>query len=84
MNKLALLCVLSVVFLLGCKEEERLEVHCGLYIAESVTTPVALDFTKSGQKTAEHIDRLPFGAKDGLRIEWRLKKKLRSWNSIIF
>lgn len=33
-----------------------------------------IDFTNSGQKTTEHLDKLPFGGKEGFSIEWRLKK----------
>ncbi|OOG76769.1 hypothetical protein [Algoriphagus sp. A40] len=74
MRKIATLFVPILIFLNGCKEEERPNVPYGLYLAESVTTPIPLDFTNSGQQTTEHIDRMPFGGKDGYRINWRLNK----------
>lgn len=54
MRKIAILYVLSLNFLIGCKEDEKPDGPFGVYVVESITTSIPVDFTNSDQQSTEH------------------------------
>lgn len=74
MRKIVIPFFLVCSFLTGCKEEEKPDVRYGVYLAESVTTLIPIDFTNSGQQTIEHIDNISTCGGSDFSIYWRLNK----------
>lgn len=75
MRKTAALFGLILFFLLGCKEEEKPDGPYGVYILESITTSIPVDFMNSGEQTTEHITNFSVCGKGGFSIEWRLNRQ---------
>jgi hypothetical protein len=75
MRKIAVPFVLVLFLLIGCKEEEKPDSPYGVYIAESITTAIPVDFTNSGEQTTEHIANFSWCGSGKYSIEWRLNKQ---------
>lgn len=74
MRNIAIPFLLVCSFLTGCKEEEKPDVRYGVYLAESVTTLIPINFTNSGQQTTEHVDNISTCGDSEYSIYWRLNK----------
>lgn len=75
MRKIATLYILSLIFLIGCKEEEKPDGPYGVYVAESITTAIPVDFTNSGEQSTEHVANFTWCGTGGFSIEWRLNRQ---------
>ncbi len=75
MRKIIFLFFLGCSFLTGCKEEEKPDGPYGIYVAESITTSIPVDFTNSGEQTTEHIANFSWCGPGKFSIEWRLNKQ---------
>lgn len=75
MRKIAILFVLIPIILIGCKEEEKPDGPYGVYLIDSITTAIPVDFTNSGEQTTEHDANFPLCGPSGFSIEWRLNKE---------
>lgn len=75
MRKISVLFVFTLLLQTGCKEEEKPDSPYGVYIVESITTAIPVDFTNSGQQTTEHIANFSWCGTGKFSIEWRLNKQ---------
>lgn len=75
MRKIAFPFVLVLFSLIGCKEEEKPDGPYGVYVAESISTAIPVDFTNSGEQTTEHVANFSWCGTGEFSIEWRLNKQ---------
>ncbi len=75
MRKIASFYVLTLIFLIGFQEEEKPDGPYGVYVVESITTAIPVDFTNSGEQTTEHIPKFSWCGTGRFSIEWRLNKQ---------
>lgn len=75
MRKIVFPLVLVLISLIGCSEEEKPESQYGVYLVESMTSAIPVDFTKSGEQTTEHVANFSWCGPSGFSIEWRLNKQ---------
>jgi hypothetical protein len=70
-----ILFLLISFYLSGCKEEEKPDGPYGIYLVQSITTAIPVDFTNSGEQTTEHDANFSLCGPSGFSIEWRLNKE---------
>jgi hypothetical protein len=75
MRKIAALIVLISLFLIGCQEEEKPDSQYGIYLVESISTAIPVDFTNSGEQTTKHDANFSLCGPNGFSIEWRLNRE---------
>lgn len=75
MSKFSILFVFTLLFLTGCKEEEKPDGPYGVYVAESISTAIPVDFTNSGEQSTEHLANFSWCGNGEFSIEWRLNKQ---------
>ncbi|WP_297335470.1 hypothetical protein [Algoriphagus sp.] len=77
MGKNLALLVLPLVLMSGCTKIDLpsiQEAPYGIYHAESIITPIPIDFSRSGRLVTQHINDFSYGSKY-FSIEWRLNKE---------
>ncbi|NVK49395.1 MAG: hypothetical protein HWE09_06475 [Cyclobacteriaceae bacterium] len=75
-NNFSLL-VFTLFFLSACTKIDLptiQEESYGIYFAESITTAIPIDISRSGRQTTEHIDDFSY-CSEHYSIEWRLNKE---------
>ncbi|WP_111671772.1 hypothetical protein [Algoriphagus litoralis] len=75
MKKIELPLVLVLFALIGCQEEEKPDSQYGIYLVESISTAIPVDFTNSGEQTIEHDANFPLCGPSGFSIAWRMNKQ---------
>lgn len=68
--------VLVLFSLVGCAEEEKPEGPYGVYVAESISTAIPVDFTNSGEQTTEHVANFSWCGNGEFSIEWRMNRQI--------
>jgi hypothetical protein len=75
MSKFSILFVFTLLFLIGCKEKEKPDGPYGVYVAESISTAIPVDFTNSGEQSTEYLANFSWCGNGEFSIEWRLNKQ---------
>jgi hypothetical protein len=70
-----ILFLLISFYLSGCKEEEKPDGPYGIYLVQSISTAIPVDFTNSGEQTTEHDANFPLCGPSGFSIRWELNKE---------
>jgi hypothetical protein len=70
-----ILFLLISFYLSGCKEEEKPDGPYGIYLVQSISTAIPVDFTNSGEQTTEHFDNFSWCGTGEFSLEWRLNKQ---------
>ncbi|TNF41739.1 MAG: hypothetical protein EP311_06625 [Cytophagales bacterium] len=75
MKKIGVFLVWMGFLLAACQEEEKPNSPYGVYVVESITSSVPVDFTNSGEQTTDHLENFSWCSSSDYSISWFLNRQ---------